>query len=147
MARIRKFLSLPFSVQFLLLKTASLLALIRLGLWLLPFKAILASRDRMLKESTDTDVTDLAAVRQTVWAVTVTSRYVPKASCLTQALAAQILLRQQGYPADLRIGVCKGDANQLEAHAWIELDGRVVIGGEDSPSRYAAFSSLRRKGQ
>jgi hypothetical protein len=146
MARVRKFMGLPPSTQLLLLKTISVVTLVRLSLWLLPFKTIRAYRDRMLKRTGHADVRDLAAVRQTVWAVTVTSRYVPEASCLTQALAAQILLGQQGYRTDLRIGVSKGEANQPLAHAWVELDGRVVIGGTDSPKRYAAFSSLERKG-
>jgi hypothetical protein len=32
-------------------------------------------------------------------------------------------------PRSLRIGVAKGEAGKLEAHAWVESQGRIVIGG------------------
>jgi hypothetical protein len=64
-----------------------------------------------------------------IWAVTAASRYVPGATCLAQALAAQVLLGRTGYPARLRIGVAKGEERKFEAHAWVESQGRVVIGG------------------
>jgi Transglutaminase-like superfamily len=59
--------------------------------------------------------------------VRVASRYVPRASCLTQALVLHILLRREGLPSRIRIGVSK-DAGFFEAHAWVESHDRVVIG-------------------
>lgn len=55
--------------------------------------------------------------------------------CLTQALVAQRLLRQKGYDTVLRLGVTK-DGKELLAHAWLERDGQVVIGGNASQTRY-----------
>ena len=55
--------------------------------------------------------------------------------CLTQALAAQRILRQEGIDSALRIGVAK-DGQELLAHAWLERAGRVVIGGGASRARY-----------
>lgn len=46
-----------------------------------------------------------------------------EARCLAQALAVRALLRRQGLAAELRIGVLKG-AGGLDAHAWVELEGR-----------------------
>ena len=37
----------------------------------------------------------------------VVSRYLPGATCLTQALAAQALLTQSGFPSQVEIGVAK----------------------------------------
>ena len=65
------------------------------------------------------------------WSVGSAARFVPRATCLTQALAGEILLRRAGYPADLRIGVATDRSGTLEAHAWIESEGRVVIGDHD----------------
>ena len=47
------------------------------------------------------------SLEQMVWAVTVVSRYLPGATCLTQALAAQALLTQSGFPSQVEIGVAK----------------------------------------
>jgi hypothetical protein len=57
---------------------------------------------------------------------------VPAATCLTQALATQVLLDQRGQTARTRIGVVKGEDGQLQAHAWVESEGVVVIGGSES---------------
>ena len=45
--------------------------------------------------------------------------------CLVQALVLFRLLREQGEPAELLIGLPPQAPNQ-EAHAWVELDGRDV---------------------
>ena len=77
-----------------------------------------------------------------VWAVVVASRYVPMSTCLTQALAAQVLLARRGFPAHLHIGVAKKGAEaRFEAHAWVESQGKVVIGGSE-PGRYTQLLAL-----
>lgn len=63
------------------------------------------------------------------------SRVVPRATCLTQALAARKLLEKEGHAADLKIGVAK-DGSILRAHAWLELDGRIILGKRPRHSRY-----------
>ena len=67
-----------------------------------------------------------------VWAVRVASHYVPDATCLTQALATQVLLNRHGCQTNLRIGVARNETGQFQAHAWVEKDGMVVIGGPAS---------------
>jgi len=57
---------------------------------------------------------------------------VPRASCLTQALAAAILLARHGYPATLRLGVAKNPDGSLRAHAWIESGGQTMLGGPET---------------
>jgi hypothetical protein len=60
------------------------------------------------------------------------SRYLPHATCLTQALAAQALLFRSGFPAQVEIGVAKDDDRRLSAHAWVVCYGQVVLGGQQS---------------
>ena len=56
------------------------------------------------------------------------SRYVPGARCLAQALAARSLLRASGTPT-IRYAVGRDPVGgKLEAHAWVEMDGRRVAG-------------------
>ena len=81
-------------------------------------------------------------MEQVVWAVTVASQYVPAATCLTQALAAQVLLSRLGHPASLRIGVSRDEAGEFQAHAWVECQGRVVIGGVQALSRFTPLPPL-----
>jgi hypothetical protein len=95
---------------------------------------------------TASEAGDQACMRQVVWAVTVASRYVPAATCLTQALATQILLSRRGHPTSLRIGVGRSEAGEFQAHAWVECQGRVVIGGIKALSRYTPLLSLGREG-
>jgi hypothetical protein len=73
---------------------------------------------------------DLPATR-VAWAVRAASRRIPGASCLTQAVAARLLLARYGHHALLRIGVRRDERGGFEAHAWAEVDGWPVVGGRD----------------
>jgi hypothetical protein len=69
----------------------------------------------------------------------VASRYhVVRARCLHRSLALHRWLRQEGLRSELRIGVRKVGGS-VSAHAWVELDGRVV---DDRPDSAAAFTPL-----
>lgn len=65
------------------------------------------------------------------WAVTAASRYVIKATCLIRALTLQVLLQKQGYDATLRIGVIRNEESLLQAHAWVESQGKILMGGSE----------------
>jgi len=80
----------------------------------------------------DEEAEDAQGERELNWAVTRAARFVPGASCLTQALSLQVLLARRGLHSRLCIGVRKGAASAFEAHAWVERGGRVLIGGEDT---------------
>jgi hypothetical protein len=67
-------------------------------------------------------------IERVVWSVEAASRRIPRATCLTQALAAATLLANNGHAAVLRVGVAKNDDGSLRAHAWVESDGRTVLG-------------------
>jgi hypothetical protein len=51
--------------------------------------------------------------------------------CLKRSAAMTWLLRSRGYPADMVIGA---SVTPFLAHAWVELDGRVV-GADESMIR------------
>ncbi|HWE42951.1 MAG TPA: lasso peptide biosynthesis B2 protein, partial [Gemmatimonadaceae bacterium] len=81
------------------------------------------------------------------WAVEVASRFVPRATCLTQAVAAQLLLRHHGFESKLCLGVAKSANGEFTAHAWIEREGCVMIGGAESAAfaKFPPFSHPARR--
>jgi hypothetical protein len=143
MTRLRKFLTLAPSDRRLLLQSAVLLAAVRLGLWLLPFRTLRRLLGRV-KTPTGMPGGGAAALDRVAWAVTKASRYVPEATCLTQALAAQIMLARLGVPARVRIGVARGENAELVAHAWVEGQGQIVVGGSNL-ERYTPLLALDRE--
>lgn len=103
--------------------------LIRASLWTLPTARVLKIVDRIADRSLQKKAkVNGAAPQQIGWAVRAVSRRVPKASCLTQALAARILLARNGHGSVVRIGVAKDEAGAFAAHAWTEVDGVIIVG-------------------
>ena len=145
MKQLGKFLRLPTSERRLLIDAAFLLLAIRLGLWLLPFQTLRRLLARIY--ATRTAKRTRVPVGRVVWAVDVVSWYMPGVKCLARALAAQMLLNQHAHPAHLRIGVARSESGQLQAHAWVESQGRIVLGGLRDLWRYTPLPPLEGKTQ
>ncbi len=127
MSRLSKFLCLPSGEKILLLRVWILLGIARLCLSLFRL-AILRKLLTVIGPfvaRVDKELTDDQLVR----IVGIASRYVPKATCLTQALTVQLLLKQSGRQASLYIGVNGVERGYLNAHAWVESRGKVITGG------------------
>jgi Transglutaminase-like superfamily len=129
MSRVGKFLALSRSERRLVVRAWLMLAVLRAGVWTLPFGVVtnlvefIGVRDARLAERMRPSPERIA------WAVAAASRLVPRGgNCLVRALATQALLGRFGYPGELRIGVAKTEQGGLRAHAWLESGGRVVIG-------------------
>ena len=134
MGRIRKFLGLSTRERLLLVQSAVFLGWVRVGLSLLPLQILRRFLAKVVPRSGGHERSDRPSVERIVWAVTTASRYVPRATCLTQALVTKALLARSGHRAHLRIGVATGEGRgrRLEAHAWVVGDqGRVLLGGMD----------------
>jgi hypothetical protein len=143
--QIHKFLRLKRREKLLIFKAFLLLGGFRLALWFLPLKTLW--RVSAKRSSIDTKVKiHRFSPERIAWAITVASLYIPKATCLSQALATKVLLARYGYQSNLQIGVVKGDIGQLEAHAWVESDGKVIIGGSNL-DRYSRLPSLEKGAQ
>ena len=80
------------------------------------------------------------------WAVRHAARFVPRATCLTQALALQYLLARTGRSSLIRIGVAEGSDGAFEAHAWLIHDDSVLIGNRNEDvSRFVPLTNLLPK--
>jgi hypothetical protein len=67
-------------------------------------------------------------VAEVTRAVSAAGRRLTGTTCLAEALVAYTMLRRRGHAPVLRIGVRESAPSLLEAHAWIECDGTVVVG-------------------
>ncbi len=127
---------------WLLMMAFIVLGAVRLGLWLLPFHRVLrgcetVSQLSILRRQACFAVADL------IWAVNCSSRYMPGGvKCLARALTTKVLMQQQGYVPELKIGVRKSSQGHLEAHAWIDYNGHIVMGNVMDLPRYLPLPSL-----
>ena len=124
-----------------LLHTCILVARIRLGL---TFSSLAGVRRRLLPPGPFEAPLDLGAVRIAARDVGRAARLVPFASCLTQAVAGQVLLARRGIASDIQLGVRRGRKGRLKAHAWLICEGRIVLGGD--PRAIRQFSPIARLG-
>ena len=116
------------------METIFLMLKVRLMLWLIPFSRIQNSLKGINIIKNEIPVFKL------IWAVKVASNYLPSATCLTNALTGYSLLLRYGYPSLVKIGVGKS-AGGFEAHAWLEYNGKVVIG--ESEKNYISIFDIK----
>jgi hypothetical protein len=115
---------------------------IGLGKRLLPFKTLRWLLARAAGAPTGPRRTEPHSTDMISWAVQACRlRILGSNSCLTQALGAQVLLARHGYPALIHIGVTRREQGQFQAHAWVESEGRVIIGGTGL-ERFATLAVL-----
>ena len=127
-----RFLHHSWSDKVLLVQAVLFLAAIRLGLWFLPFQTMRKLLARAGERRSSLGQTSPAdQVQRVIWAVGVAGRFFPSiGTCLMQALAAHVLLGRRHYPTQLNIGVTRDEKGKFLGHAWLENNGRVIIGGE-----------------
>ena len=142
MKQLVKFLNLTTDKRGLLISALFRLIAIRIGLWVLPLQQLIKRLPQMAVARDDGRASSALPAERIAWAIRMASRYLPGSrNCLVQSLAVQTLLARRGYSSHLRIGVAKDEGGQLKAHAWVEYDGKIIIGAEGA-SQYAAFPPL-----
>jgi hypothetical protein len=124
-----KFSNLDAADRRALIAAALLLVAFRLAVSLFSFQTVLRRTAGAGGVSEGRNVADPRKVDRVVWAVGAAGRRVPGATCLVQSLALLLLLGRLGQPASLQIGVSLDESSRLSAHAWVESQGRVLIGG------------------
>jgi Transglutaminase-like superfamily len=141
-----KLIQLSGRDRLFLVKTYILLTLIRLGLWLVPFEQLWKALVRLGQYRTKASSFPLGIgpiVRRAIWAVNWSCKFTPGgAKCLARALTVKVLLDWNDCPADFKIGVAKNGDGKFEAHAWIEVEGTVVIGQLQNLEQFTPMPSL-----
>jgi Transglutaminase-like superfamily len=132
-----RFLRLNREERGLVVRAASTVVLVRVALTILPFRWLRA----LVRKERHRGKPGRHSPEELARAVARVSRRVPRATCLTQALALQSLLTRDGHVGTLRIGVAK-DHGRLRAHAWVENEHGILIGGEEA-ARFLPLGSAQ----
>ena len=118
-----------------------LLGVLRTALLCLPFRMVRRIVDQAgnharaihAEHNLDTD----KYLAEMVWAIQLAGRFLlGDKPCLPQALAIQWLLNRRGVDSNLNIGVKKDGERSIAAHAWVEKEGKVIMGGGMSPKHF-----------
>lgn len=128
LSRGRKILGCLATDRGLLVSALCLVSAIRLGLWVLPVRMVGRVLGWVVSRKPGV-ARDPSLADRVARAVTRAGRVVPGATCLTQALATQVLLERHGLPTRLHIGVVRAGGQAVRGHAWVETQGVIVIGG------------------
>lgn len=130
--------------RLLVLEAAIVLVLVWAGLWVLRFTILRRLLDRYAGRADASVDRARPALDRVGWAVIAVARRLPvPMTCLVQALAADAMLRRRGFASQVRIGVRlhRNSARPLEAHAWVECDGGIVVGEVDDLADYAVLAA------
>ena len=138
MGRLRSWLRLPARERRSVLAALGAVIAVRVLLWLLPYRLVLRTVHVTARSPRGRPAASDGVAHRIARDVGRAARVVPRASCLVQALAGEWLMVRAGAPVALRYGVAFGERG-FEAHAWLESDGRVILGGEEA----ARFAPLR----
>jgi Transglutaminase-like superfamily len=130
-------LALPMERRRLLAEALISIVTLRAGLRLLPFTTV----RRWTRRWTATKSGAIDRPGDVVWAVDAIGSRIPGTTCLVEALTADWMLRRRGYTPALQIGVRHGAVMSIDAHAWVEYAGTVVIGTMPELTEYAVLSS------
>jgi hypothetical protein len=125
------FFKKPMADQWRIVKIVVLSLGVRLMVLLFPFKklaGILGEQNGISeKEDFTPDWTYIDTVSRQIKNM---SRFVPWTSnCLVQATVGKILLRKKKIRSTVSFGV-KKEGGKMEAHAWLTVYHKIVIGGE-----------------
>lgn len=118
-----------------------LLPVVDLSLRLLGYRSTVAALERLGFRASQMLVSDSRDLpEQIAQAVSIAARRsIWPTSCLRQALLLWWFLGRRGVSVEVRIGADVGGGRQFAAHAWVERDGGVLLGGEHVRKHYVVL--------
>ena len=117
-----------------------ILPVIDLGLRLLGYKRMRSLLNRWAKSAVRSHENTEIVAGQVARVVSVAARWTLwPTSCLRQAILLWWFLARRNIAVEVRIGVSGDLAEHFSAHAWVEQNGRVLLGGEHARERYAVL--------
>ena len=134
----RRALALSSADRRAVFEALTLLVVFRVGLRTVSFPALRRFSDGWVNRAARDGGTAVPKHR-IVWAITAVGSRLRGTTCLVEALVADAMLRRHGHRATLRVGVRHG-APLLDAHAWVESDGSVVMGANQRLDEYSVLS-------
>jgi Uncharacterised nucleotidyltransferase/Transglutaminase-like superfamily len=123
--------ALPAGRRWLLAEAFATLLAARFSLVLLPVRWIFRWLESPPRHSAASNGSEI--VEEIRWAVLTVARYGPLSFvCFPQALAAHAMLRSRGIRSIMHYGVRRSADRQMRAHTWLEVDHRMLLGGESA---------------
>ena len=139
MPLLSSFFRLDGANRRLVLESLFVVTAVRVALTVVPFRLVHGAVFTAIERGRRSPSTRVSPER-VAWAVSAVARRIGHSNCLTSVLGASLLLVHYGHQATVRLGVAKS-ASHLDAHAWLESDGRAILGAP-APGTLAAFPPL-----
>ncbi|HEY3988109.1 MAG TPA: lasso peptide biosynthesis B2 protein [Acidobacteriaceae bacterium] len=123
--------ALSASQRWLLAEAFTALSVARCALAMLPVRWIFRWLERPMRHAGVPGQPEV--VERIRWAVLTVARYGPLSFvCFPQALAAHAMLRRRGISSIMHYGVRRSADRRMRAHTWLEVDHRMLLGGESA---------------
>lgn len=109
-----------------------LLVFFRVCLAVMPVRKIIgAITHRRVASETRITESGMDFARRVRWAVSAIARHsAVEFVCFPQALAGYTMLRWRKVPSTVVYGVARSAAGELQAHTWLTVGDKIVLGGE-----------------
>lgn len=142
-SRLRRHLGRPPHEHWLIAKVVASTVFVRAMLPIVPIRYLMKLAGNAGMKAPAVHARDRDAEKKVIpWAAAGTAkRLLRDRPCLTQALVVKYFYGRRGIPAVLKFGVNK-DSGKLLAHAWVESEGDIVVGGRSSPYRYVVLQRI-----
>jgi hypothetical protein len=141
-APLGKLLQLSAREAWLLLQAAVLLPTVRLALRWFTVSRLKNVGAREVRDASSPHLAPQATARLVRAAA---QRGLCRAKCLEQSLVLRWLLLRQGIDARIFFGARKKN-DEMQAHAWVEVDGVSLDVDEDTPRRFSPFEKPAASG-
>jgi hypothetical protein len=130
---------LPFSEKYVLFQAVILIVFVKIALRLVRLNTFIPLISKLAQVQVGAEGRpDAARVGVLVDAV---GRKL-NATCLHRALAAYVIMRRRHHAAKLSIGVLLDQNARFSAHAWVESQGKIVIGYLNNLASYTLLPTL-----
>lgn len=126
MGIILSFIRLTSRDKLVAIQSIYWLIIIRIMIWIFPFHSV-KKKVQKIAGNVNPHVNNAVSMSKLRVMIALSARYIPRATCLVQALAGFILFSKYGYETSIKIGVLT-ENGEFEAHAWLEHDDKVVLG-------------------
>jgi hypothetical protein len=130
METLNKFILLPNFEKKLLIKAIFLILLVRFVTFILPFgiTKIFLLKSKAVKHGHILNPPSQDKIR---WAVDAITNKIPfTKNCLVKSIVIHILFLNSGYESKINFGIMKNNNEKLNAHAWIESEGKIFSSEE-----------------
>lgn len=126
MLNIHKLILLSPAERRIVFRALWLLFYYRLSLKLRPLHRIFAETQRR-QDALTSRVPAAISAHRIGQLVAAASRGIPFSTCFSKALAGLILCSENGYRAQLHIGVVHDSRDGFGAHAWLTFSGEIIL--------------------